>query len=86
MNKFINTFNPTIKTSQQKYLEVRDSKTNPSWSIMDIKTHYKPTKTFQHTHFTFCHPPGITVWFNQPRPPRQNFGTNFEISQSQVEI
>ena len=26
--------------------------------ILDIKTHYKPTETFQYTHFTSCHPPG----------------------------
>ena len=28
-------------------------------SILDIKTHYKPTETFQHTHFTSCHPLGV---------------------------
>ena len=28
----------------------------------------------------------ITVQPNKPRPPRQNFETNFEISQSHVEI
>ena len=28
----------------------------------------------------------ITVRPHEPRPPRQNFKTNFEISQSQVEI
>ena len=28
-------------------------------SILDIKTHYKPTETFQYTHFTSCHPPGV---------------------------
>ena len=25
-------------------------------SNMDIKTHYKPTETFQFTHFASCHP------------------------------
>ena len=25
----------------------------------DIKTHYKPTETFQYTNFTSCHPPGV---------------------------
>jgi len=24
-------------------------------SILDIKTHSKPTETFQYTHYTFCH-------------------------------
>ena len=28
----------------------------------------------------------ITVWPHEPRPPRQSFETNLEISQSQVEI
>ena len=28
-------------------------------SILDIRTHYKPTETFQYTHFTFSHPPGV---------------------------
>ena len=28
-------------------------------SILDIKTHYKPTETFQYTHFNSCHPPGV---------------------------
>ena len=28
-------------------------------SILDIKTHYKPTETFQYTHFNSCHPPTV---------------------------
>ena len=28
-----------------------------------IKTHYKPTETFQYTHFTSCHPPGVKRGF-----------------------
>ena len=32
-------------------------------SILDIKTHYKPTKTFQYTHFNSCHPPGVKNGF-----------------------
>ena len=32
-------------------------------SILDIKTQYKPTETFQYTHFTSCHPPGVTRAF-----------------------
>ena len=31
--------------------------------ILDIKTHYKPTETFQYTHFTSCHPPGVKRGF-----------------------
>ena len=32
-------------------------------SILDIKTHYKPTETFQHTHFNSCHPSGVKNGF-----------------------
>ena len=34
-------------------------------SILDIRTHYKPTETFQYTHFTSCHvhPPGVKRGF-----------------------
>ena len=26
---------------------------------LDIRTHFKPTETFQYTHFFSCHPPGV---------------------------
>ena len=32
-------------------------------SILDIKTRYKPTETFQYKHFTSCHPPGVIKGF-----------------------
>ena len=32
-------------------------------SILDVKTHYKPTETFQYTHFNLCHPPGVKNGF-----------------------
>ena len=32
-------------------------------SILDICTHYKPTETFQNTHFTSCHLPGVKRGF-----------------------
>ena len=28
-------------------------------SIVDVRTHFKPTETFQYTHFSSCHPPGV---------------------------
>ena len=31
--------------------------------ILDLRTHFKPTETFQYTHFTSCHPPGIKKGF-----------------------
>ena len=32
-------------------------------SILDIKTHFKPTETFQYTHFSSCHPLGVKKGF-----------------------
>ena len=32
-------------------------------SILDIRTHFKPTETFQYTHFTSCHPLGVKKGF-----------------------
>ena len=32
-------------------------------SILDVRTHFKPTETFQYTHFSSCHPPGVRKGF-----------------------
>ena len=32
-------------------------------SILDIKTHFKPTETFRYTHFNSCHRPGVKLGF-----------------------
>ena len=32
-------------------------------SILDVKTHFKPTETFQYTHFSSCHPSGVKKGF-----------------------
>ena len=32
-------------------------------SILDVKTHHKPTETFQYTHFNSCHSPGVKNGF-----------------------
>jgi len=32
-------------------------------SILDVRTHFKPTETFQYTHFTSCHPRGVKKGF-----------------------
>ena len=32
-------------------------------SILDVRTHFKTTETFQYTHFTSCHPPGVRKGF-----------------------
>ena len=30
-------------------------------SILDVKTHYKPTETFQNANFYSCHPPAVRL-------------------------
>ena len=32
-------------------------------SVLDVRTHFKPTETFQYTHFSSCHPPGVKKGF-----------------------
>ena len=32
-------------------------------SILDLRTYFKPTETFQYTNFYSCHPPGVTKGF-----------------------
>ena len=32
-------------------------------SIFYVRTHFKPTETFQYTHFSSCHPPGVRRGF-----------------------
>ena len=70
VNHFIdqaNRLHPTIKftaeVSENKIMfldtVVFKGERFKSESILDIKTHYKPTETFQYTHFTSCHPPGV---------------------------
>ena len=52
--------------------------------VLDIKTHYKPTETFQYTHFNSCYPPGMKNGFikgKAMRLLRANFSkTSFEES------
>ena len=32
-------------------------------SVLDVRTHFKPTETFQYTHFSTCHPSGVKRGF-----------------------
>ena len=32
-------------------------------AILDVRTHFKPTETFQYTHFGSCHPQGVKKGF-----------------------
>ena len=66
-----NKFHPTIKFTA----DISENKTTfldttvfkgerlRKYSILDIITHYKPTGTFQYTHFASCHPPGVKYGF-----------------------
>ena len=62
-----NTFHPTIKftaeISENKITFLDTVVFKGERSILNIKTHYKPTETFQYTHFTPCHPPGVKRGF-----------------------
>ena len=31
--------------------------------ILDVHMHFKPTETFQYTHFSLCYPPGVKKGF-----------------------
>ena len=74
INLFIeqaNKFHPTIKFTA----EISENETSfldtiifkgerfRNESILDIRTHYKPTETFQCTHFTSSHPLGVKRGF-----------------------
>ena len=74
MDQFIeqaNKFHPTIKFTAEiseneiTFLDTVVFKGGrlKKESILDIKTHYKPTETFQCTHFILCHPPGVKNGF-----------------------
>ena len=62
-----NNHHPTIKfMAEISATEITFLDTNvfkgerfTSESILDVKTHFKPTETFQYTHFSSCHPPGV---------------------------
>ena len=66
-----NNFHPTIKFTAEisetettfldtnMYKGVRFNKD----SILDVRTHFKPTETLQYTNFYSCHPPGVTKGF-----------------------
>ena len=32
-------------------------------AVLDVRTHFKPTETFQYTHFSSSHPPGVKKGF-----------------------
>ena len=66
-----NNYHPTIKFTAEisdteiTFLDtcVYKSERFNKESILDVRTHFKPTETFQYTHFTSCHPPGVRKGF-----------------------
>ena len=74
-----NSYNPTIKfmaeisNTETTFLDKIVYKGNRfhHHSILDIKTHSKPTETFcQYTHFSSSHPPGVKKRFVKGEAPR----------------
>ncbi|XP_048589460.1 uncharacterized protein LOC125573153 [Nematostella vectensis] len=61
---FANVFHPTIKFTHElsqetiTFLdtEVFKGERFMDSNILDVRTHFKPTETFQYTHFSSCHP------------------------------
>ena len=66
-----NTFHPTIKVTpeiSEKEITFLDTVVYKGErflkeAILDVKTHYKPTETFQYTHYSSCHPTGVKRGF-----------------------
>ena len=66
-----NTFHPAIKFTAEisdteiTFLDTCVNKCDrfKKHSILDVRAHFKPTETFQYTHFDSCHPPGIRKGF-----------------------
>ena len=69
IDKFItqaNSHHPTIKfTATILDTVVYKGRGFQSQSILDIKKHFKPTETFQYTHFSSSHPPGVKKGFKK---------------------
>ena len=66
-----NSYHPTIKfTAEVSQLETTFLDTTvykgerfEKESILDVRTHYKPTETFQYTNYNSCHPAGVKKGF-----------------------
>jgi len=62
-----NNSHPTIKftaeitETETAFLETKVYKGDRfnKESFLDVRTHFKPTETFQYTNFYSCHPPGV---------------------------
>ena len=96
-NKQIATMHPTIKFTAEvsdtdtTFLDtsVYKSERFANGSILDIKMHFKPTETFQYTHFSSSHPSGVNkgfiegealrlLWTNSSETTVSNFKTHLK--------
>ena len=57
------TYSATISQLAKKETNVFKGERFAEKSILDIETHFKPTETFQYTHFSSCHPLGVKKGF-----------------------
>ena len=70
-----NNHHPTIKfTAEISETETTFLDTNvykgdrfKTESVLDVKTHFTPTETFQYKEFSTCHPPGVKRMLSQER-------------------
>ena len=58
---FANSFHPMIKftcemSSKRVFLNTEVYPGDLPFFILDSQAHFKPTETFQYTHFSSCHP------------------------------
>ena len=66
-----NSFHPTIEfateisETETTFLDTKVYKGDRfnKEAFLDVRTHFKPTETFQYTNFYSCHPPGVTKGF-----------------------
>ena len=61
-----NKHHPTIKftaeiSETETFLDTNLFKVKDS--VLDVRMNFKPTETFQYTHFSSCHPPGVKKGF-----------------------
>ena len=76
-----NLYHPTIKftaevsQSETTFLDttVYKGERFEKESILDVRTHYKPTETFQYTNYYSYHPAGVKKGFVKGEAPEDKF-------------
>ena len=71
LTELANKFHPSIRfTAEISHTEITFTETClykgdrlKKNSSLDVRTHFKPTETFQYTPFDSCHPPGVRKGF-----------------------